>query len=511
MGAMTKTIRACLVLAATAVAVMAAASPAGSRPFATGIMDIDAYDSGDPLAFQRTKDAGAKYVKLTLYWPRVAPGGVPGSAPAGPPANPTDPSDPAYDFAMYDRQVRAAVAASLIPIIDVTNTPEWARADCTDSENCNPRTSDWHNFATAVAKRYNGSFDPGDGAGTLPAVRYYQAWIEPNLNFFYKPTFRSGRPVAVDNYRTLLNAFYDAVKGVNGANTVLSAGLAPLRRPGTTIGPLDFMRRLLCMTGRKIPKPKRGCNAKAKLDVWTTHPYTTGGPTHSGPGADDVSLGDLPEMTKLLRAADKAGKIQNSSRRTPFWLTEFSWDSKPPDRGGLKSAIHARWLAEAFYRMYKAGVGMVIWFQLRDEARHSGRTDAELYQSGLYLRGGTIAGDRPKRALSAFRFPFVALSTNKGFTFWGRLPDSRPGAVKIQVKDGGGGFRTVKSTRGRGGGVFEGNVRGDFGKAAQVRAKSGQGTSLPFSLKYVKDFYQPPFGGNPQGKRAIPQPTPRRH
>ena len=507
---MPKTIRAFMLLAASILLALALASPAGARPFQTGLMDIDAFDSGDPLVFQRTKDAGAKYVKITLYWSRVAPGGVPGtSAPAGAPVNPTDPSDPAYNWGVYDRQVRAAAAAGLEPILDVTNSPEWARNNCTTDESCDPRTSDWHNFATAVAKRYNGNFNPGDGV--LPAVRYYQAWIEPNLNFFYKPTFQGGRPVAPENYRALLNAFYDAVKGVNGGNIVISAGLAPLARPGTTIGPLDFMRRLLCMTGRKNPKPKRGCSAKTKLDVWATHPYTTGGPTHHAPGPDDVSLGDLPEMTKLLRAADKAGKIQNNSRKTPFWLTEFSWDSKPPDGGGLKSYIHARWLAEAFYRMYKAGISNVIWFQIRDEARHGGRSDAELYQSGLYLRGGTLAGDRPKRALTAFRFPFVALTTKKGFSFWGRLPDSRPGAVKIQVKDGGGGFRTVKSTRGRGGGVFAGNVRGDFGKAANVRAKSAKGTSLPFSLKYVKDFYQPPFGGHPQNNRAQAAATPKRH
>jgi hypothetical protein len=493
-------------IAAAALALALLVPAAQARPFSTGLMDISAYDGAEPVAFQRTKAAGARYVKIMLYWPRVAPGGTPTtSAPAGAPANPTDPADPAYSWGQYDRQVRAAAAAGLTPVLDVTNSPDWARNDCSTDESCDPRTSDWHNFATAVARRYNGNFNPGDGSGVLPAVRHYQAWLEPNLNFFYKPTFQGGRPVAPENYRTLLNAFYDAVKGVNGSNTVISAGLAPLARRGTTIGPLDFMRRLLCMTGRRNPKPKRGCTGKAKLDVWATHPYTTGGPTHEAPGPDDVSLGDLPEMTKLLRAADKAGKIQNSSRRTPFWVTEFSWDSKPPDRGGLKLSIHSRWLAEAFYRMYKAGVATVFWFQLRDEGRNGGKSDAELYQSGLYLRGGTLAGDRPKRSLSAFRYPFVALRAGKGFTYWGRLPSSRPGAVKIQVKDGGG-FRTVKSTRGRAGGVFEGRIRGDFGKRALVRAKGG-GTSLPFSLKYVKDFYQPPFGGNPRVARIL---SPRR-
>src|SRR5215210_5549843 len=216
-----------LALAAAALVLAWSAQSAAARPFSTGVTDINAYDSGDPVAFSHTKSAGAKFVRIMAYWPRIAPGGVPGtSAPAGAPANPTDPSDPAYIWGPIDRQVRAAAAAGVTPILDVTNSPEWARNDCTTDDSCDPRTADWHNFATAVARRYNGDFNPGDG--TLPAVRYYQAWLEPNLNFFYKPTFQGGRPVAPQNYRVLLNAFYEAVKAVNGGNTVISAGLAPL-------------------------------------------------------------------------------------------------------------------------------------------------------------------------------------------------------------------------------------------------------------------------------------------
>src|SRR5215210_17869 len=491
-----------LALAAAALVLACIAQPAAARPFETGVLDLSAFESGEDLPFERTKSAGAKYVKITVYWPQVAPGGAPGtSAPAGPPANPTDPADPAYSWAPIDGQVRAASRHGLEPILNVTNAPEWAHAPgCGTDQSCTPVIAYWRDFATAVARRYNGGFDPGAG-GVLPQVRHYQAWLEPNLKFFYKPTFQNGRPVAPENYRDVLNAFYEAVHAVDNSDVVISAGLAPLARKGSTIGPLDFMRRLLCMTGRRKPKPKAGCNGRAKLDVWAIHPYTTGGPTHKAPGPDDVSLGDLPEMTKLLRAADRAGRIQNTSRRTPFWVTEFSWDTKPPDRGGLKMAIHARWVAEAFYRMYKAGIATVIWFQLRDEGPNGGKSDAGLYQSGLYLRGATIAADRPKRSLQAFRYPFVALRTGKGFTFWGRLPDSRPGGVKVQVKDGGG-FRTVKSARGRAGGVFEGRVRGRFGKRATVRAK-GRGTSLPFSLRYVKDFYQPPFGGGGTGGKRL--------
>jgi hypothetical protein len=251
------------------------------------------------------------------------------------------------------------------------------------------------------------------------------------------------------------------------------------------------------MRGRKRPKPAPGCSGKAKVDIWATHPYTTGGPTHSAPGPDDVSLGDLRQMTALLRAADRAGKIQNSSARTPFWVTEFSWDTKPPDRGGVPTKLHALWMAEAFYRMYKAGVDTVFWFQIRDEAR-DGRPDAELYQSGLYSRGGSVAADKPKRALKVFKFPFVALRKGtKRFTFWGRTPKSKRGPVRIQLKNGRGGFVTVKKVSANKDGIFEGTVaRRGLRRSGKVRAKvAGQGTSLPFVFTFRRDCYQPPFGG----------------
>ena len=61
--------------------------------------------------------------------------------------------------------------------------------------------------------------------------------------------------------------------------------------------------------------------------------------------------------------------------------------------------------SEALYRMWRAGVSLASWFFLRD----GGGQDAK-FQSGLYLRcADGIECDRPKLALQAFRFPFVAL------------------------------------------------------------------------------------------------------
>ena len=61
------------------------------------------------------------------------------------------------------------------------------------------------------------------------------------------------------------------------------------------------MREMLCMSSGATPRAT--CNDRAEFDVWAHHPYTYGGPTHSAFHPDDVSLGDLGEMRRLLDAA----------------------------------------------------------------------------------------------------------------------------------------------------------------------------------------------------------------
>lgn len=461
---------------------------ASARPLDTGIVIAD----GETVnASGRIKAAGARYAKITVFWNTIAPDS---ESPIKPLLfDASNPAAPEYNFSSVDTAVRLTSAAGLEPLLTVVNAPRWARQKCTDQPACSPSPSEYGAFATAISSRYNGSFDPG--GGTLPRVRFYQAWVEPNLTLFYQPIFQGGQPVSAGNYREILAAFYDAVKGVNASNQVLAAGLAPLARPGASIGPLNFLRRLLCMAGRRKPRPAPGCSARAKFDIAAIHPYTTGGPTHSAPGPDDVSLGDMPEAMRLIRAADRAGKIQNSSARTPLWITEFSWDSKPPDRGGLPPRLLSLWTAEALYRAWKAGLSAFLWFALRDDAP-AGRPDEEVYQSGLYTRGATLAQDRPKRVLRAFRFPFVAFRSKKGFTFWGRTPTSGAMQVRIQLKNGKGGFKTVKRVRASGQGIFQGTVRRrGVRRSGQVRAKTPKGTSLPFAFRFKRDCYQPPFGG----------------
>jgi len=491
-------IRALLISAFTMLAGTALfAPPALARPFSTAIIPTDGDSVASPLAMSRIRSAGSTYTKITANWPAIAPA-------SDSPAKPSDlvaadPSSPRYDWSSLDLAVMNATAAGLTPLVTVTGSPRWAREPgCTDQPICYPFPQDYADFATAVARRYSGTFD--SGTGILPHVRYWQAWGEANLFLYFLPQFQNGQKVSPDNYRSLLNPFAAAVKSVDPTNQVVAAGLAPLKRPGG-LGPLDFERRLLCMEGRKHPKPQPGCDATARFDIAATHPYTTGGPTHKAAGADDVMIGNLPKMTRLLRAAKRAGKIQSDGATVPFWATEFSWDSNPPDPGGLKMKLFARWKDEAFYRMWKSGLSAVFWFGIRDQDTANGLGDTA--QSGLYFRGPTIAEDKPKtRAIRAFRFPFVALKSGRRILVWGRTPDSGPGRIRVE-QNSGHGFHKLA--------ILDANSEGIFTKKLHSRAQTGslrakelagpQGggaTSVPFSLHYVHDRYLSPFGGNGQ-------------
>ncbi len=462
---------------------MAPAS-AAARSLVTGITNVG---DDDPLSFEHTRAAGAQFVRIPLRWGEVAPTRMPSDW------HPDDPADPSYDWRLSDTAVVNAIQAGLTPVLQVDGAPSWAEGCQAPSfartGTCNPDPAALATFATAAARRYSGTF------GGLPRVRLWQGLNEPNLSLFFNPQYEGDRPVSPDLYRTLINSFYAAIKAVDSSDLVLSAGLGPIAVPQYTIGPMRFARLLLCMQGHDHPRPAPGdCGGGVHFDIFAIQPYTTGGPTHEG-GVNDVELGDLPKLQTLLDAADRAGRIKGDFKRTPLWITEFSWDSKPPDPGGLPMKIESRWTAEALYRAWRAGVSHFFWYSLHDDRYEPGASFSETLQSGLYFRGATVAEDQPKEVLYAFRFPFVSYPTNRGLFFWGRTPNSKPGRIAIQLWRGGH-WNKVVTVRANKAGLFSGTAANQYGrnKRGAVRALYKGQSSLPFSMKPVPDFAHPPFG-----------------
>jgi hypothetical protein len=472
------------------VAAVALAAPAPAQAFTTAVLPTGNIE-GD-VTYQRIRGAGARAVRLPLPWNEIAP--VPGGIFRPQNFDPSDPFDPAYNFTLHDRRFALAAARGLDVIAVVHAAPRWAQgplngssAPLTEPEarhrgTVRPDASELRAFATAIARRYSGR-NPG-----LPRIRYWQLWNEPNLVFYLAPQVNGNRVQSAAIYRSMLNAFADGVKGVDRTNVVIAGGTAPFTsRTGQQqlfgIGPFRFMRELLCVSAALRPT----CAQSARFDVWAHHPYTTGGPTRRAQRADDASLGDLPRMRALLNAAVRHRKIR-SDGRLRFWVTEFSWDTRPPDPQGVPMALHARWTSEALYRMWASGVSLVTWFQLRDDPFVRGSH----FQSGLYFRGATLEQDRPKLSHQAFRFPFVAFrQPRQRVLVWGRTPTSRAGTVVVE-RSFRGGWARVGVVRANRNGIFRAHVRDPVN--GSMRARFGNERSVPFSLRQPPDRFFRPFG-----------------
>jgi hypothetical protein len=468
-----------------------------SRPMQTALSDPAAFAGpGASIAFARTHAAGATIAELSLLWNQVAPSG----AKRPPTFQAADPGDPAYRWGSFDLQVRRAVTHGLDPLVVILNPPDWAQRPPPPRQThttVDPR--ELASFATAAAKRYSGSFQG------LPRVRYWQIWTEPNLSVYLDPQlstqftkkpscpFNPAEVVSTDLYRSMVNAAADAIHAARPGDLVVAGGLSPFCVTGGVVAtaPLLFMRKLLCMSDDATPRPT--CATPVHFDIWAAHPYTSGGPTRKARRADDVSIGDLPAMQKLLRAAVAARHVV-STRSVDFWVTEFGWDTKPPDCCAVPLALHARWVAEALYRMWLDGVTLVAWYSLRDEA--SGRRpDEQTVQSGLYFRGATIGQDRAKPSLNAFRFPFVAFRVKHGLLVWGRTPWGKVGTVVIEQSSKQGWNLLVRLRTNRDG-IFSRTIPSvSTGVWVRARLVGNRVNSEPFSLHVPPDLFVNPFGG----------------
>jgi hypothetical protein len=262
-------------------------------------------------------------------------------------------------------------------------------------------------------------------------VRYWQVWAEPNLSVHLAPQWIGTRhrlmPASPAIYRGLLNAFYTGVKSAHPDNFVVTAGTGPFGDApgGKRMPPAQFVRELLCLNGRALV-PAR-CTNPAHFDALAHHPYEVGSPFTRALNVDDVSGPDLGKLTRPLNKAVRLGRAL-PRRHKGLWVTEFSYDSNPPNPKAISVAMQARWLEESFYVFWTQGVDTVVWYLIRDQAPIPDYATA--YESGVYFRDGT-----PKPSLRAFQFPFVVERSRRGgLTAWGKAPVA--GVVQVEQQRG---------------------------------------------------------------------------
>jgi hypothetical protein len=357
-----------LVLASLAVALVCVPSAGAARGMLVGLLDEAALYDEPTSVFPLMQQARTQVLRVNLYW-----GGRAGVADRRP-ARATDPADPAYDWTLYDRTVHFAAQHRIRVLFSIYGTPSWANrsAGLTVPPT---RIADLRNFAFAAARRYSGLF-PGSDGRTIPPVKLWLAWNEPNLSLGLKRQYRrvGGRWVvqsAID-YKNICTAIYDGVKGTMVAGEKVACGATAPRgnnQPNSsrpTVSPLAFVRALKAA----------GLSAR-KFDAFAHHPYygrRTESPT-SRPSATAVTMGNIGTLvTELTR-------LWGPKR---LWITEYGYQTNPPDRAfGVSYAKQATYMKQAFAMARKnPRIDMMLWFLLRDEPKLGG------WQSGLMTRTG---------------------------------------------------------------------------------------------------------------------------
>jgi hypothetical protein len=312
----------------------------------------------------------------------------------------------------------------------------------------------------AVARRY-------DGAHGLPRVKYFQVWNEPNLNTYLSPQWtgpaKRRKAASPGWYRRMLTASAARIKAVHRDNSVVAAGTAPYGDPPSSnnrMTPVRFTRELLCLKGAKLRR--FNCGKRPDFDAIDHHPYATGSPTARAILKENVSIPDVHKLTHVLAVARRKG----TTKARGVWVTEVSWDSNPPDPGGVPERVRARWMQLAFYLLWKQGATTICWFRLADET--PGQDWRWSNQSGLY----TITGGEKKVSVKAFRLPFVAIREGDRTRVWGHT--SARGPVTIERRKDGTWVRIARLRSS--GGVFQSRLR--LPRKARLRARAGAVVSL---------------------------------
>jgi hypothetical protein len=443
------------------------------------------------LALSRIREAGASIVRIPVNWGDVVNGDP------GPGFLAADPSSGEYHFELIDAAVLATVSAGLTPLLVVSHAPAFAEAAprwrFAYPGSWDPSPEALRSFAIALARRYDGSFpNPHDPAQSLPRVRLFQAWNEPNLARYLEPQWvvRGGRWTAFSPllYRELLNGFYTGVKSAAPHDVVIAAGVAPNGDPAGVgrMAPVSFLRSLLCLSVDAAQRAA-ACPHPPHFEVLAFHPLSVGDPDVPAPSSLEVSISDAAKITGLLAQAERARTALPEGRKR-VWVTELDWESAPQAAQGVPARLQAAWVSRALHRLWAAGVSLVSWEYLVDAFpgvsldTPTGGVVEVPRPAGLYAAGagGQFANATPKPFLQGFALPFDPLRVNtRQVRVWALL--MRPGQpVLLQMQSPTGGWQTLAHLRADAAAVINHliDVRGPL----RLRLRAGALTSAPHAV-----------------------------
>ncbi len=414
-----------LALAALALAlVLAHATPASaSSRQATMLQDDPELIYGTSATrdsrLDELKSLGVDIVKVRVRWPDLAPNTK--RKPAG-----FDGSNPASylesAWAPYDAIVSGAEARGMSVMFQLGGTaPDWAsRKSSVDR----PNAPEFGKFVHAVGTRYQ-------------TVKIWSIWNEPNLVSWLSPQVKRGVPQSPRIYRGLVNTAYNGLKASgHGGDDVLLGELLPFTRSARAsskkIRPLDFLRELACVNSHYRPfrgkaAKKRGCTHFHALPGTglAYHPYTlAGGPNVRTPNKSDASIRDLGRITSVLNRLKSKKRIQK--RSMPIWITEFGFQTDPPDRYASPIRKVPGFMSQSEYIAFKnRRVASYSQYPLVDDA---GKVNG--FQSGLRFHNGK----KKPGVFAAFQRPFYARKSGSRVELFGAVRAADGGTVTLQTR-----------------------------------------------------------------------------
>jgi hypothetical protein len=414
---------------------------------------------GGPTVQARTLDTmkalGADRVRVTLVWRLVAPDPGATQKPAGFDAS-VPAAYPAGAWDRYDRLVQLARQRGLGVAFDVSApAPNWATGTPPElpqiDPTFDPSAAEFAAFVRAAGRRY-------------PGVRYWSIWNEPNDAAWLTPQWLHDPrdptrwvPTSPQVYRRLVDGAWQALQETgHGGDTILIGETAPkglLDNAGLTssIDAQRFVRELYCVddnlqayqgtsaevrgcpTADPAPTFVRDHPALFAATGWAHHPYELSIAPNQPPHHEDdwLTLGNLRDLNRLLRRI-RARYAQPPQTPSRVYLTEYGYQTDPPESDGVSPALQAEYLNHAEYLTWRdQSVRTLGQFPLKD-----GTPVDSTFQSGLRTAKGVRKPAYDAYALPVW-LPSPRVSVGGKLKVWGLVraaPNGRRAQVSIQVR-----------------------------------------------------------------------------
>ena len=222
---------------------------------------------------------------------------------------------------------------------------------------------------------------------SLPAIRLWLAWNEPNNPVFIRPQWGRSRekrfvvysPVV---YAKMCNAIVTGIHSTRLSGEKVACGATAPRGNNRARGTRPSVSPLVFLTALK--------KAGARFDVYAHHPY------YSGPSETPTTPPQAPTAVTLGNINTCSSCCKSSIPAKHLWITEYGYQTKPPDPVFGVSYVETGPVHGAGIRhrpKETRRIDMLVWFLLRDDRRVK-----QGWQSGLM----TVKGKK-KPAYTTFR------------------------------------------------------------------------------------------------------------